>query len=216
MCNFTTEVLKVTKTTKVVKEGKIIKFKVMVVTGNFKDQVGLGIGKHEKLEEAINKAVTSSYKNIFVLSDLILFNNTTTIPFLIKSLVKKTLLIAKPIFEDKGIKSNYLSYLILKLAGVENISVKLIGSNNSLNIIYATFDLLKNLKSYIYFKNKMPDVFRLFNQKNSSSKSGLNKYNNKIKNKRVNFIRYIKKRYNLNYNNFIKNKSWDHNFKLFN
>ena len=160
MCDFTTEILNVTKTTKVVKEGKLIKFKVLVVTGNFIDRIGLGIGKHEKLEEAMNKAVNSSYKNIFKIADLLLFNKTKTIPFLIKSSIKKTMLIAKPVFEDRGIRANYLSYLILKLAGVESISVKLIGSNNSLNIIYATFDLLKNLKSNEYFKNKISNRFR--------------------------------------------------------
>jgi len=150
---FKSEILKITKTSKVLKGGKLIRFRIFLVTGNKKNKIGFGIGKDSNFENAYKKAIKNSYLNIFKISKFNTFKFYKTLPKLIKVKVKKTIIIFKPKYKNTGIHANALIYTILKLAGVKHASVKLIGSKNSLNSIYAVIKALKTLSIEKKIKN---------------------------------------------------------------
>src|SRR5690606_31530080 len=65
---FFSEILKIQKITKIEKKGKIIRFKIFVVTGNKKNTIGFGIGKDITFDGAFKKAINNSYKKLFIIN----------------------------------------------------------------------------------------------------------------------------------------------------
>jgi len=139
------EILHISKVTKILEKGKVIRFKVIVVTGNSKNLIGLGIGKDVNLAVARKKAIESSYKNLIFIKHYFLSNDERTIPFNFLIKMKKTLILFKPNVKRTGIRASKLFFVLAKLAGFDQLLVKRIKSKNVINNIYSFFDFLNKL-----------------------------------------------------------------------
>lgn len=139
------EILHISKVTKILEKGKVIRFKVVVATGNSKNLIGLGIGKDVNLAIARKKAIESSYKNLVFIKHYFSDNEERVIPcsFLIK--MKKTLILFKPNMKRTGIRASKLFFVLAKLAGFDHLLIKRVKSKNVINNIYSFFEFINKL-----------------------------------------------------------------------
>lgn len=149
----TTKVLHITKISKILEKGKLVRFKVVVATGDSKEVIGLGIGKDPNFNVARQKAVNSSYKNLIFVNHFKL-NNVNILPLGIRLKLKKNIVYFNTNKIKTGIKASKLLYVLLKLAGFDHITAKRIGPKNVLNNIYIFFSFLKKLNE-LKLKNKI-------------------------------------------------------------
>jgi small subunit ribosomal protein S5 len=137
------KVIQIRRVTKVVKGGKKLSFRSVVVVGNTKGQVGIGIGKSNEVIGAIQKGVATARKNLI---DVPIFK--TTIPHQIIGRANSGKVILKPAGPGTGIIAGGAARAVLELAGIENILCKSLGSDSPLNVARATIDALKNLRRF--------------------------------------------------------------------
>src|SRR5574344_1281831 len=137
-------VVNINRVTKVVKGGKRMKFQALVVVGDKKGKYGYGIGKSGEVPDAIKKAVEAAKKNMFKLNIV----KGDTIAHDIIGNFGATSVFLKPAKEGTGIVAGGPVRNILELAGIKNVYSKVHGSRTAINIIRATDDALRNLKSY--------------------------------------------------------------------
>lgn len=145
---FSEEVVQVNRVSKKTKGGNKINFAVLTVVGDKKGKVGMGMGKAADVAAAIRKSVSAAKKN-FVLVPL--FNGT--IPFSINIKVKSARIMLKPAPKGSGIIAGGAVRSVVTAAGIENISSKVLGSNNQINNVHATIEALK-LIGKLHYKNK--------------------------------------------------------------
>jgi small subunit ribosomal protein S5 len=136
------QVISINRVTKVVKGGKNLSFAALVVVGDQHGIVGFGTGKAKEVPQAIRKAIESAKRNLMRVP---LAGTTLPHPMLGKFGAGKVLL--KPAVEGTGVIAGGPVRAVMNAVGVSNILTKCIGSNNPHNIIRATFDALKNMRS---------------------------------------------------------------------
>ena len=129
------------RVTRVTKGGKQMSFRATVVIGDKKGKVGFGMGKAGDVSVAINKAVKSAKKDIFIVPI-----RKDTISHGVFAKFGSGRVMLKPANPGKGIKAGGAMRIVLELAGVPNVTGKILGSNNKINVLYATFEALKQLK----------------------------------------------------------------------
>jgi len=139
---FDQKVVEVKRVTRVVAGGKRMRFRALVVIGDHKGKVGLGLEKGADVSESVNKAVNQAKKNMIVLP---LVNET--IPHEIKIKYKSSSLMLKPAKAGSGIIAGGAVRQVCELAGVKNIVSKMLGSNNKVNNVKAVFEAFKKMKS---------------------------------------------------------------------
>lgn len=137
------KVVQVSRVTKVVKGGKKLSFRAVVVVGNQKGQVGVGCAKAAEVIIAIQKAIADGRKNLITVP---IFKTTIPHPIIGRSGAGEVML--RPADQGTGIIAGGAVRLVLELAGYENILCKSLGSKSPLNATNATFDALRNLKSF--------------------------------------------------------------------
>lgn len=137
------KVLQVKRVTKVVKGGKKLSFRVVVIVGNQFNQVGIGIGKASEVISAIRKAIADGKKNLIKVP----LNKNYSIPHPITSSFGAASILLRPSSLGSGVIAGGAVRIVLELAGVRNILAKQLGSNNKLNNAEATISALKNLKT---------------------------------------------------------------------
>lgn len=140
---WTERVVQIRRVTKVVKGGKKLSFRALVIVGNGKGQVGMGVGKSSEVIGAIQKAVTEARKSLITVP---IFKKT--IPHVIVGIAGSGKVILKPASEGTGIIAGGAVRAVLELAGVENILSKSMGSDSPLNAARATLDALNNLRTF--------------------------------------------------------------------
>jgi small subunit ribosomal protein S5 len=140
---FKEKVLDLRRVTRVVAGGKRFKFRAMVVVGNEKGTVGIGVAKGMDVMQAVDKAKTSAKKHLIVLK---LKNRTITHDVEAKFSAAKVLI--KPAKEGHGLKAGGAVRAVLLLAGVRDATAKCLGgTKNKLTNAMATVEALKKIKS---------------------------------------------------------------------
>jgi small subunit ribosomal protein S5 len=136
-------VVAINRVTKVVKGGKNLSFAALVVVGDpSAGVVGYGSGKAKEVPQAIRKGIESAKKN------LIKVNLTqTSIAHLVLGRYGSGKVLLKPAPEGTGVIAGGAVRAVMTSAGVQNVLTKSIGTTNPHNVIKATFDALKQLKT---------------------------------------------------------------------
>ncbi len=137
------QVVQIRRVTKVVKGGKKLSFRAIVIVGNKKGSVGMGVAKAAEVIIAIQKAVADARKNLV---NVPLFN--TTIPHMITGRSGAGSVVLKPASKGTGVIAGGAVRAVLELAGVENILSKSLGSKSPLNAANATLNALKSLRTF--------------------------------------------------------------------
>jgi small subunit ribosomal protein S5 len=137
------KVVQIRRVTKVVKGGKKLSFRAVVVVGNGKGQVGIGIGKSSEVIGAIQKGVAEARKNLVTVP---IFK--TTIPHHIQGKAGAGCVVLRPASQGTGIIAGGAARAVLELAGIENILCKSLGSDSPLNAARATANALSSLRTF--------------------------------------------------------------------
>ena len=139
---FEDKVIHINRCAKVVKGGRRFSFAAIVVVGNKKGQVGVGLGKATEVPEAIKKAGKRARKSLLSVP-----LHGTTIPHEVMGTFGASSVLMKPAPEGSGVIASSAVRAILEAAGVKNILTKSLRRDNPHNVVRATFDALKSLRS---------------------------------------------------------------------
>lgn len=137
------KVIQIRRVTKVVKGGKKLSFRAVVVVGNGKGEVGIGVGKSNEVIGAIQKGVAAAKKSLITVP-----LHQTTIPHPIKSKAGGSTVVLLPASKGTGVIAGGAARALLELAGIENILSKSLGSNSPLNVARATLKGLSDLRTF--------------------------------------------------------------------
>ena len=128
--------------TKVTKGGKTMRYDALMVVGDKKGRVGVGLAKALDVTQAIEKATLAAKKNMINVCI-----DGTTLPHDIIGKFGTTKVLMMPAPEGKGIIAGGAVRDVVELAGIKDITAKLYGSNNPVNCVKAAFEGLKALRS---------------------------------------------------------------------
>ena len=139
----TDKVVAIKRVTKVVKGGRNMKFTALVVVGDGAGHVGVGLGKATEIPDAIRKGKEDATKNLIEVA--LDENNSITHDYTGKFGSAQVLLKKSP--EGTGIIAGGPARSVCELAGIKNIRTKSLGSNNKQNVVMATINGLREIKT---------------------------------------------------------------------
>lgn len=139
---FDERVVHIDRVARVVKGGRRFRFRALVVVGDRKGRVGIGIAKGADVTAAVAKAVDVAKKNFISLK---LYNGT--FPHESQAKVGGSNILLKPASAGTGLIAGGVVRTVLEVSGVSNALSKSLGSTNKINTAYATLEALKSMES---------------------------------------------------------------------
>ena len=136
------KVVAINRVAKVVKGGRTFRFSAVVVVGDEQGHVGVGNGKAAEVPDAIKKAIEEAKRNLVAVPIV-----GTTIPHEFVGRFGSASVILKPGPEGSGVIAGGSVRPVLELAGYKDIKTKVVGTNNPRNVVYATIEALKSMKT---------------------------------------------------------------------
>lgn len=137
-------VVQIRRVTKVVKGGKKLSFRAVVIVGNERGQVGVGVGKAADVIGAVRKGVADGRKNVVEVP----LTKSNSIPHPVNGVGGGAQVMMRPASPGTGVIAGGAVRTVLELAGVRNILAKQLGSSNPLNNARATIDALESLRTF--------------------------------------------------------------------
>ena len=137
-------VVQIRRVSKVVKGGKKLSFRAIVVVGNEKGQVGVGVGKAADVIGAVRKGVADAKKQLVEVS----LTKASSIVHVTNGIAGGAKVFMRPAAPGTGVIAGGAVRTVLELAGVQNILAKQLGSNSPLNNARATIDALAGLRTF--------------------------------------------------------------------
>lgn len=139
----TEKVVSIKRVTKVVKGGRNFRFTALVVVGDGNGHVGAGLGKATEIPEAIRKGKEDAMKKLIAVN----LNEYSSIHYDITGKFTGASVLLKHAPEGTGVIAGGPVRAVCELAGIRNIRTKSLGSNNKQNVVLATIEALRQLKS---------------------------------------------------------------------
>lgn len=139
---FETKLLDLARVTRVTGGGKRMKFRAVVVAGDKKSKIGIGVDKGKDVSQAVEKATSRAKRNLINVVVV-----AGTIPHEVQAKFGPAVVLLKPQSKGRGLVAGGAVRTICDLAGIKNVSSKILsGSKNKLNNARATIEALKKLK----------------------------------------------------------------------
>lgn len=139
------KIVQIKRVTKVVKGGKKLTFRAIVIIGDTKRKVGVGIGRAEDINLAIDKAILNGKKNLITVPLTVKYS----VPHVVNAAYGASKIMLRPASQGTGVIAGGSVRTVLELAGIRNILAKQFGSNNILNNAKATVLALTSLSEKV-------------------------------------------------------------------
>jgi len=147
---FAETVVQINRISKKTKGGNQIRFSALVVVGDRKGKVGVGLSKAGDVRNAIRKAIAAAKRRLIVVPI-----KGTTVPFSVREKFSAAEIIIKPAPPGSGIIAGGAIRVVMEAAGVKDVSGKILGTKNKISNVYATLAALETISKLAYAKNKL-------------------------------------------------------------